>query len=59
MVLNVVGEELRWADGVSCERSNGILQPKVGIWEDLDGFGGWNMVSPWSEAPFFFLLLET
>ena len=44
VVLNVVGEELRWADGVSCERSNGILQPKVGIWEDLDGFGEWNMV---------------
>ena len=44
VVLNVVGEELRWADGVSCERSNEILQPKVGIWEDLDGFGEWNMV---------------
>lgn len=30
VVLNVLGEELRWADGVNCETSNGILQPKVG-----------------------------
>ena len=36
MVLNVLGEELRWADGVNCETSNGILQPKVGH----VGFGG-------------------
>ena len=29
VVLNVLGEELRWADGVNCETSNGILQPKA------------------------------
>ena len=30
VVIDVLGGELRWADGVSCESAGGAVQPKVG-----------------------------
>lgn len=57
MVLNVLGEELRWADGVNCETSNGILQPKVGHVGFGGGYakkvGGGTMVFPMFSFPSF------
>lgn len=32
VVISVLGDDLRWADGVSCDKEGGQVKPKVGRW---------------------------